>query len=135
MGTRGPKSHAELTTVQSNVVPIERKRPPQDLAADAASEWTRIVNAQPADWLTPGLDVILAGYCRWTVVERREASLIERLVTDEEFDEDAYSRAMNRMEKASRYLASAAVRLGFAHSTAYDKRKPKGVKKSLREDW
>jgi hypothetical protein len=67
------------------------------------------------------------------VIERREAAIIEQAMMHEPWDEGLYSRAMGRLERASRYLASAAVRLGFAHSTGYEARKPKG--KGPRKPW
>ena len=126
MGARGPKSASEIEAIEraGNVVPIERPRVPASLGVQEAEEWKRIVSAQPAEWLTPGFDVLLESYCRQAVIERREASLVDQIVEADEFDEDAYSRVCTRLDRASRTKASLAIRLGFAHSTSYDSKKP-----------
>lgn len=133
MGARGPKSASDLEVARPNVVSIERPQVPPSLGRDEAEEWRRIVNSQPAEWLTPGFDVLLESYCRQAVMERREAAIVEQILSAEEFDEEAYSRACTRLDRASRTKASLGIRLGFAHSTSYDSKKPKG--KPKRKPW
>jgi hypothetical protein len=128
MGARGPKSTADMETTRhsGNVVSIERPRSPASLGQAERSEWDRIVSSQPAEWLTPGFDVLLESYCRLAVMERREAAILDKILSDEEFDEDAYSRASARLDRAARTKASLGIRLGFAHSTSYENKKTKG---------
>lgn len=136
MGARGPKSATELSVVpredhpadSSRLQTIDRPNPPASLTTAEAEEWRRVVNGMPADWLSPGFDVMLEGHCRHVVIERRESQIIDQILSAEEFDEAAYSRAVTRMQNASRYLASVAVRLGWAQSTSYENKKPKGGK-------
>ena len=131
MGARGRKSASELQVVDTDeVVTIDRPRAPVSLCREERVEWDRIVGAQPAEWLTPGFDILLESFCRQAVMERREAAIIDGILGADEFDERAYSRACKRLDTASRTKASLGIRLGFAHSTSYEnkKTKPKGKK-------
>lgn len=133
MGARGRKSSSELETVQQdNVVSIDRPKAPVSLASDERIEWDRIVSSQPAEWLTPGFDILLESYCRQAVLERREAAIIQNILSQDEFDEKAYERASSRLDRAARTKASLGIRLGFAHSTAYDSKK---VKPKTKQPW
>lgn len=133
MGARGPQSIAAVSVKSAgSVVSIDRPRAPASLGKSECDEWDRIVQDQPAEWLTPGFDILLESYCRQTVMERREAAIIDKILTDEKFDEEAYSRACTRLDRASRTKASLAIRLGFAHSTSYDSKK---VKKKTKKPW
>ena len=126
MGARGRQSATELETVQGDkVVSIDRPRAPSSLGKEEKTEWDRIVSSQPAEWLTPGFDILLESYCRQAVMERREAAILDNVLGADEFDEEAYSRAGARLDKAARTKASLAIRLGFAHSTSYDSKKTK----------
>lgn len=126
MGARGPRSGKDLEVARSNVVSIDRPRAPASLGRAERAEWDRIVSAHSAEWLTPGFDVLLESYCRQAIMERREAAIVDKILSDDEFDEDAYSRASTRLDRASRTKASLGIRLGFAHSTGHDKpKKPK----------
>lgn len=133
MGARGPKSAGELEVTPSNVTSIERPRVPASLGPEEAEEWRRIVNSQPAEWLTAGFDTLLESYCRQTVLERREARIVEHILASDEFDEAAYSRATSRLDRASRTKSSLGIRLGFAHSTSYENKKAKG--KGPKKPW
>ena len=125
MGARGPKSAVALDT-QAKVIAIDRPKPPASLGDQEKTEWRRIVDSQPAEWLTPGFDILLESYCRQTILERREAAIVDNILGADEFDEAAYSRATTRLDRASRTKASLGIRLGFAHSTGHDKpKKPK----------
>ena len=133
MGARGPQSVASVGVKQGgSVVSIDRPRAPASLGKPEREEWERIVRDQPAEWLTPGFDVLLESYCRQAVMERREAAIIDNILSEEKFDEEAYSRACTRLDRASRTKASLAIRLGFAHSTSYDSKK---VKKQTKKPW
>lgn len=124
MGARGPKSAKSLETSTGNVVSIDRPRPPKSLLPDEVEEWKRIVNAHPAETFTAGRDSLLASFCRQVAAERREAAILNEILSADDFDETAYERCSKRIERASRSISSLSVRLGFAYSTSYDKRKP-----------
>lgn len=129
MGVRGPKSKAELAVVASGgVTATERQRAPVDLTDEQRAEWMAVVAGLPADRFTREQVPMLAAHCRHTVAQRRIAQLIEAAEKAEEFDVNEYDRLLKMQERESRCLASLAVRLGFAYSTAYEKRPPKGGK-------
>lgn len=129
MGVRGRKSAAELAVVASDgVKAIERLRPPSDLTDEQRAEWMAVVNAHAADRFSREQVPMLVAHCRHTVAQRRIAQLIEQAEKAEEFDVNEYDRLLKMQERESRCLASLAVRLGFAYSTAYEKRPPKGGK-------
>ena len=138
MGARGRKSASELEIVKDNaddagIVSIERPLAPASLTQDERTEWDRITAFQPADWLTPGFDILLESYCRVAILERREAAIVGGILSADEFDEKAYERASTRLDRAARTKASLAIRLGFAHSTSYDSKKP--PKKPPKKPW
>jgi hypothetical protein len=128
MGTRGPQSKAALSVIGvSGVEAVERPRPPVDLTDEQQAEWQALVNANAADRFPRGQLPMLAAHCRHVVAQRRIGSMIDQLMNGERaFDLDEYDRLLKMQERESRCLASLAVRLGFAYSTAYEKRPEKG---------
>jgi len=131
MGTRGRKSAAELAVIGSQgVVQMTRPKPPEELTDEQAEEWRAIVNQQPAERFTAETHGMLAAYCRHVVALRRIGQMVSACESAEEFDLKEYDRLLKMQERESRCIASLAVRLGFAYSTAYEKRKPaKGGKR------
>ena len=130
MGARGRKSASELEIVQDrvnevNTRSIERMPAPASLTREERLEWDRITASQAAEWLTPGFDILLESYCRQAILERREAAIVDSILSADEFDEKAYERAATRLDRAARTKASLAIRLGFAHSTSYENKKTK----------
>lgn len=105
-----------------------------ELTDEQKAEWRAIVNAHPADRFSREHLPMLAAHCRHVVAQRRIAQLIEAAEKAEEFDVSLYDRLLKMQERESRCLASLAVRLGFAYSTAYEKRPPKG-QKSTPKPW
>lgn len=136
MGTRGPQSKAALSVIGvSGIEVIERPRPPADLTNEQQGEWQALVNANPADRFPRGQLPMLAAHCRHVVAQRRIGQMIDRLMGGERaFDLDEYDRLLKMQERESRCLASLAVRLGFAYSTAYEKRPEKGAV-AARKPW
>ena len=130
MGARGPKSAQAIEN--NKVVSIKRPSAPSSLSSKEADEWRRIVSVFPADTFTPGRDSLLASFCRQVITERREGQILNQILSADEFDEKAYERCCARMERASRSISSLSVRLGFAYSTSYDKRKPA---KTTKKPW
>ena len=133
MGSRGRKSSAELSVV-SNESPqlgtIERPEPLDDLSREQREEWLEVVNSHSADRFPRETWPMLAAHCRHVVSQRRIGQLIAELERSEDFDVGEYDRLLKMQERESRCLASLAVRLGFAYSTAYEKRPTKGGKRS-----
>lgn len=127
MGARGRKSTAELAVIGSGgVVAVHRPSPPPELSEEQASEWRAVVNAHPADRFAREQHSMLSAHCRHTVALRRIGQLIAEAEKADPFDIEEYDRLLKMQERESRCLASLAVRLGFAYSTAYEKRPAKG---------
>lgn len=135
MGTRGRKSTAELAVIGSTgVVTVNRPAPPGELSDEQAAEWRAVVNVHSADRFPREQHAMLSAHCRHTVALRRIGQLIAAAEKAEEFDLDGYDKLLKMQERESRCLASLAVRLGFAYSTAYEKRPEKG-KQSGPKPW
>lgn len=135
MGVRGRKSSAELAVVASDgVIAVERVRPPSDLTDEQKAEWMAVVNAHSADRFSREHLPMLVAHCRHVVAQRRIAQLIQSAEDGDEFDINEYDRLLKMQERESRCLASLAVRLGFAYSTAYEKRPAKGGK-TAKKPW
>lgn len=129
MGVRGPQSKAALSVIGvTGVEVVERPKPPSDLTSEQQAEWQALVNANSADRFPRGQLPMLAAHCRHVVAQRRIGQMIDQLISgDRPFDLDEYDRLLKMQERESRCLASLAVRLGFAYSTAYEKRPEKGA--------
>lgn len=127
MGARGPNSKASLAVIGvSGIEAVDRPRPPAELTTEQQAEWLAVVNANAADRFHRGQHPMLAAHCRHVVAQRRIGQMIDQVMADEEFNVDEYDRLLKMQERESRCLASLAVRLGFAYSTAYEKRPAKG---------
>lgn len=137
MGTRGPQSKTALSVIGvAGIEVVERPKPPIELNDEQRSEWVAIVNAHAADRFTRGQIAMLAAHCRHVVAQRRIGQMVDQLVDgDRPFDMDEYDRLLKMQERESRCLASLAVRLGFAYSTAYEKRPPKGGAAGAKPPW
>lgn len=127
MGNRGRTSSAELSVISSReFVEIPRPRAPQDLTDEQGLEWRAIVGRLPADNFGRETHALLTAYCRHVVAQRRIAQLIQSQES-ENFDIAEYDRLLKMQERESRCLASLAVRLNIAQTTAYEKnKKPEG---------
>lgn len=127
MGARGRKSAAELAVIGSTgVVQVSRPQPPTELTEEQSAEWRAIVNAHPAERFAREQHSMLMAHCRHTVAIRRIGQLIAAAEKADPFEVEDYDRLLKMQERESRCLASLAVRLGFAYSTAYEKRPAKG---------
>lgn len=142
MGTRGRKSRTELSVVGNDDnahagSDVDASRPPPapaQMHAQAQRRWQEIVAAYPADRFDQGQLDLLKQYCRHAV----RADWLDAQINDyvdppppendaepaPEFDQSHFNSLLAKAEAETRALASLAVRLGFAHSTAYNKRKP-----------
>lgn len=126
MGARGPASKAELAIISSQGISVvDRPKPPSELTLEQAGEWRSIVNAHAAERFPREQHPMLSAYCRHVIAQRRVAQLISAAEAAEEFDSDEYDKFLKMQERESRCLASLAVRLGFAYSTAYETKRPK----------
>lgn len=127
MGSRGRTSTAALSVIGSTGIEVvARPKAPDDLTDEQAVEWREIVNSHPADQFPRARHTMLADHCRHTVMERRIAQMITACENAEHFDLDLYDRLGKMLDRHSRCIASLAVRLGIAYSTAYEKRPAKG---------
>lgn len=134
MGTRGPQSKAALSVIGvSGIEVVERPKPPSELTSEQQAEWQALVNANAADRFHRGQHAMLAAHCRHVVAQRRIGQMIDQLI-EAPFETEEYDRLLKMQERESRCLASLAVRLGFAYSTAYEKRPEKGAT-SGRKPW
>lgn len=137
MGTRGRESKTALSVIGvAGIEVVERPKPPAELTAEQRVEWMALVNAHAADRFPRGQHSMLAAHCRHTVALRKVGHLISECEKGERpFDLDEYDRLLKMQERESRCLASLAVRLGFAYSTAYEKRPPKGGAAGSKPPW
>lgn len=112
MGTRGPKSAAEMA-----VAPIDeaRKRPPppEGLTDDQADVWRRTVAALPAGWIHPEHLEIMAAYCRHAIrfrelSKRLDSIDVEKVGMMGGFGIDTYSKLRRAAESESRAMLACA---------------------------
>jgi len=133
MGTRGRTSSAELSVISGNgVETVRRPSPPSDLTDEQADEWRAVVNRMSADWFPRETHGMLAQYCRHVVAARRVAQLVEQIERAEEFEIDAYDKALKMQEREGRAISSLATRMRISQQStvrAEQARKPSQVKK------
>jgi hypothetical protein len=135
MGSRGRTSTAALSVIGSTGIEVvSRPKAPSELTDEQSIEWREIVNSHPADQFPRARYSMLADYCRHTVIARRVAQMITACEAAETFDLDLYDRLGKMLDRESRCIASLAVRLGIAYSTAYEKRPAKG-QGSTKKPW
>jgi len=77
MNQRGKKSASALSVVSE--IRDMRPRAPEELNADQAEVWKRIVDTKPHDWFTPDSYDLLVAYCRNVVASRTLAGTIENV--------------------------------------------------------
>ena len=65
MKQRGRQSAAALATVTA--LPGRFLEPPEDLSAEEAAVWSRVVAKYSGDWFDAGSSPLLAAFCRATV--------------------------------------------------------------------
>ncbi len=123
MGSRGRKSTADLAIADSTTV-TEYQQPSASLTPEQRSEWNRVIGDCPADHFSESHIPMLEGYCRHTVALRHVGELIRQSEAGDEIDVIHYDRLLKMQERETRCLASLAVRLGFAKTTAPTKKKP-----------
>lgn len=131
MGSRGRKSKTDLALAQVDVT--ERAGPASGLTDEQKFEWMRIVNSNPADRFDEAMLPLLESYCRHRIALRHVGQLVTDAEAGDEIDIDGYDKLLKMQERESRALASLAVRLGFAHTTAKGSN-AKG-KQSARKPW
>jgi len=133
MGTRGRTSSAELSVISGNgVETIRRPAPPTELTDEQADEWRAVVNRMSADWFPRETHGMLAQYCRHVVAARRVAQLVDQIEGAENFDIDAYDKALKMQEREGRAISSLATRMRLSQQAtvrAEQARKPSQVKK------
>lgn len=121
MGTRGPKSSAELSVIgRDGVATSRRLDAPADLSGEQAEVWRAIIGAHAADWFGPGSAPVLAALCRHTVAARRVASWLARIeATTGDLDEERWFRLLSRQEAESKMVAALATRLRLTPQSRY----------------
>ena len=152
MGKRGRTSKAELSVVgnernseSTDVAVDDYPKPPATMHPQAQDVWNGIVTGYPADRFPPGQLEQLETFCN-TITKHRwfEAQIMECISpepdpedpeAEPEFDEARFHKLVDMSDKMARTAASLAVRLGLAHSTSYDKRKPPKAKSAGPKPW
>lgn len=131
MGARGPSSAAAIAVTgadRAHDTPLERAPAPDDLSPSEAAVWAAIVGALPPEDVPLQRHADLANYCRHVVSQSVIARVVHKLeqrADRDDFDLKAYDQALKMRERETRAIASLSVRLGFAYSTSYDRRKSK----------
>lgn len=110
MKTRGRKS-ADALQIPAPVEVIPRQQAPHDLTAEETEVWLTVVNALPADWLSPPAVPVLTQYCRHAIHARRIAELIECQTGNPDLLIAEYDRLLKMQERESRAIASLATKL------------------------
>src|SRR5690554_1807264 len=133
MGTRGRVSAAALSVILGNgVETVRRPSPPDDLSDEQTEEWRAVVNRMPADWFPRETHGMLAQFCRHVVSARRCAQLVAQIEGSEEFDIDAYDKALKMQEREGRAISSLSTRMRISQQAtvrAEQARKPSQVRK------
>ena len=129
MGTRGPKSKNDLTIVSTR--PEKRVTPPDSMSDDAKAEWHRIVSSLPVNHFNQTQLGMLEQYVKHCVEATHISQLIQATTGCEHIDMPHYDRLLKMQERESRILASLAVRLGFAKTSA----KPGRVQPGPSKPW
>lgn len=110
MGTRGRVSSAELI-VAKPLDSVARQQAPHDLTDEETEVWAAVVNAEPADWLSPSSVPLLAQFCRHAIAARKIAELIEKATGDKELKVRDYDRLLGMQERESRAIATLSQKL------------------------
>jgi hypothetical protein len=122
MGVRGTNTKSELSVVQDMDLNPENRQPtPVGMTKEQRVEWLEVTNSYPASYFTPAQIPLLEAHCRHAVGMRHIGELIRRAESEDEIDVVLYDRLLKMQERETRCLASIAVRLGFADSTAREK--------------
>jgi len=105
------------------------------LTDEQAGEWSRIVDALPADWFPPETHGLLVQYCRHLVEARRVSQLIEQVVSSEEFNLANYNELLKMQEREGRAASSLATRMRLTQQATFDKEKSKGKGRGIKRPW
>jgi len=139
MKQRGRKSGASLSVVRTpeagEVEAVSRPVAPDELTDEQAGEWSRIVDALPADWFPPETHGLLVQYCRHLVEARRVSQLIEQVVSSEEFNLANYNELLKMQEREGRAASSLATRMRLTQQATFDKEKSKGKGRGIKRPW
>jgi len=116
---RGQKSSAELATIgPAGIVTMRRPEPTPDMTQEQGEVWQSVVNRLPAEWFPAETLPMLAQYCRHVVSSRHVAQLIERAMSDGEFDLDEYNRLLIMQEREGRAMSSLASRMRLTQQSS-----------------
>jgi phage terminase small subunit len=118
MGTRGPKSTAELAL---SIVPKTQIEPPDALADDEKQLFRETVASMPKNWFKPHDIQTLVGYCRLSCACNRIAAQIAAYPLDTNILK--LQPYYDMLEKNTRAMFSAAVKLRLTPSTQYQAQK------------
>lgn len=119
MRSRGRKSAASLAV--SNVVPLQRlPAAPEHLTLAQSETWRLVVASRAGDFIAPEAYPVLAEYCRWVETADQVAQELKGFKPSWAKTEEGLSRwskLQAMQERASRTLASLAVKLRLPPST------------------
>jgi hypothetical protein len=116
MGARGPKSAAELTSIQG----FKAKAPPPDakLTDAQAAVWKRITASKPGDWFNGDDLFLLAELCRALDMCDRLADAIDAMDIR---NGDTLARRLALRDKEARRVTVLATKLRLTPQSRYDK--------------
>ena len=106
----GRYSSVALATKRPGTQVIERIRPPHHLNDEECVIWRICVDAHPADWFAAGGSaLLLAQFCRHTVIAKRIAEMIEQTIDRATADE--LDLLFKMQERETRTISSLATKL------------------------
>lgn len=140
MGTRGRASTAALI-IAKPLDSVERQPAPHDLTDEETEIWAAVVNAEPADWLSPSSVPLLVQYCRHSIAARKIAELIEKGASDLDPETKQptmsikdYDRLLGMQERESRAIATLAQKLRISPHSQTNHRGNK-IAKAVKKPW
>lgn len=107
---------------------IRRPDPPLELTPEESNEWSRVVQAMPADWFSPESFPLLMQYCRHTVSARRVSQLIDQEIARDEVDMNALDKLMQMQARETSALKAMAASMRLSQQASYSARGAGGVK-------
>src|SRR5262245_10306201 len=97
-----------------------RLQPPSSLNKEEAAEWSKIVNAAPADWFSDSNTGSLEQYCRHVVAARRIARLIETFTSKPGYNQDHYFKLARQQLAETKMIRGLMTSMRLTHQSSME---------------